>query len=151
MIFQIAITFQTWLALAGITNDPFWWSLVDTSLIIQVCFCWSQLLKIVRYSFMKCISMSLFKFFPKKEPFTVKCVSFSLRFSLSVSSFVRFVCASSFREITPNSKLAAMNHQNIINSFDDNPPLAAALAPPAVGNRGARGVSFVPPVPFWFW
>ena len=86
-------------------------------------------------------------FFPKKAAFTVKCVSFSLRFSLSVSSFVRFVCASSFREITPNSKLAAMNHQNIINSFDDNPPLAAALAPPAVGNRGQGVWIFPPPRP----
>ena len=145
---EITIAFQTWLPFAGITNDQFWWSVVDTSLIIQVCFCWPQLLKNVRYIFIKCISMSLFRFFPKKAPFTVKCVSFSLRFSLSVSSFVRFVCASSFREITPNSKLAAMNHQNIINSFDDNPPLAAALPPPpAVGNRGVRGLLLPPLLP----
>ena len=47
-----------------------------------------------------------------------------LSFSLLRRSFLCSLCASesSFREITPNSKLAAMNHRNttIINSFDDN-------------------------------
>ena len=50
-------------------------------------------------------------------------VKVSLASLFSLTEFVRFVCcSSSFREITPNSKLAAMNHQNIINSFDDNNP-----------------------------
>ena len=52
-------------------------------------------------------------------------VKVSLASLFSLTEFVRFVCCSSessFREITPNSKLAAMNHQNIINSFDDNNP-----------------------------
>ena len=62
----------------------------------------------------------LFSMFRKVFGITVK-VSLASLFSLT--EFVRFVCcSSSFREITPNSKLAAMNHQNIINSFDDNNP-----------------------------
>ena len=99
---------------------------------------------------MKCISMSLFKFFPKKEPFTVKCVSFSLRFSLSVSSFVRSFCVRVQLQRNYTQLEVSRDESSEYNKqLRRQSPPGGGFGPPGRRKQGARGVDIPPPSQLW--